>query len=47
MKDTSLYDCLTPCVYKLVDDADTVGQLFCFAAGDLEVVCGDYGEFTD
>ena len=42
--DTSGYDCLSNCVYQREGEA---GPVFCFAAGDLEVVCGDGGEFTD
>eukprot|EP00090_Calanus_glacialis_P041209 TRINITY_DN7246_c0_g1_i3.p1 TRINITY_DN7246_c0_g1~~TRINITY_DN7246_c0_g1_i3.p1 ORF type:complete len:356 (+),score=76.87 TRINITY_DN7246_c0_g1_i3:30-1070(+) len=45
MEDTSMYNCLAPCVYKL--EGDDEGKMFCFAAGDLEVVCGDGGEFTE
>ena len=43
--DTSGYNCLANCVYQKDGDEDA-GPLFCFAAGDLEVVCGDGGEFT-
>merc|ERR1711892_399261 len=46
--DTSGYNCLTNCVYKIEADInDPVEKLFCFAAGDLEVVCGDGGESTE
>jgi len=45
--DTSGYNCLANCVYEKNDQVPTDGQLFCFAAGDLEVVCGGDGEFTE
>ena len=45
MEDTSMYNCLAPCVYKL--EGDDEGKMFCFASGDLEVACGDVGEFTE
>merc|ERR1712215_527157 len=35
--DTSNYNCLTNCMYT----KETGGPLYCFAAGDLEVECGD------
>ena len=37
LEDTSQYDCLQHCVYETLSSAG----LFCFAAGDLEVVCAD------
>merc|ERR1712025_428211 len=37
LEDTSQYNCLQHCVYEEISSA---GQ-FCFAAGDLEVVCAD------
>merc|ERR1712106_256181 len=47
VEDTSGYNCLTNCVYKIEADInDPMAQLFCFAAGDLEVACGDGGEIT-
>ena len=45
MEDTSMYNCLAPCVYKI--EGDDEGKMFCFASGDLEVACGDGGEFTE
>ena len=46
MEDTSVYNCLTDCVYQADGDPDQ--KLFCFAAGNLEVVCeeelGSWGE---
>jgi len=45
--DTRGYNCLANCVYEKYDQVQTDGQLFCFAAGDLEVVCGGDGEFTE
>jgi len=48
VEDTSGYNCLTNCVYKIEADInDPMEKLFCFAAGDLEVVCGDGGEPTE
>ena len=48
VEDTSGYNCLTNCVYKIEADInDPMEKLFCFAAGDLEVVCGDGGESTE
>jgi len=35
---TGAYGCLADCIYERVD---TPGSMFCFAAGDLEVVCED------
>ena len=32
-------------MYKL--EGDDEGKMFCFAVGDLEVVCGDGGEFAE
>merc|ERR1712128_79503 len=37
-EDTTLYNCLDNCIFE---KADSPGPLFCFAAGDLEVVCDD------
>merc|ERR1719228_1334807 len=41
LEDTSQYDCLQHCVYQEVSTAGPSDALFCFAAGDLEVVCAD------
>merc|ERR1712142_474435 len=40
LEDTSQYSCLQHCVYQEVSTAGPSDALFCFAAGDLEVVCG-------
>merc|ERR1711892_472582 len=37
-EDTTIYDCLDKCIFE---KKDSPGPLFCFAAGDLEVVCDD------
>merc|ERR1711892_743610 len=37
-EDTTIYDCLDNCIFE---KTDSPGPLFCFAAGDLEVVCDD------
>merc|ERR1711892_622650 len=37
-EDTTIYNCLDNCIFE---KADSPGPLFCFAAGDLEVVCDD------
>merc|ERR1711892_1108773 len=37
-EDTTIYDCLDNCIFEKLDSP---GPLFCFAAGDLEVVCDD------
>merc|ERR1711892_1493013 len=37
-EDTALYNCLDNCIFE---KTDSPGPLFCFAAGDLEVVCDD------
>merc|ERR1739838_990753 len=37
-EDTTIYNCLDNCIFEKTDSA---GPLFCFAAGDLEVVCDD------
>merc|ERR1712106_639916 len=39
-EDTTIYNCLDNCIFE---KADSPGPLFCFAAGDLEVVCDDSG----
>merc|ERR1711970_424124 len=36
--DTTKYDCVSTCIYERKEEP---GPLFCFAAGDLEVVCED------
>merc|ERR1711970_1135967 len=36
--DTTKYDCVSSCIYEKTQEP---GPLFCFAAGDLEVVCED------
>merc|ERR1711936_848397 len=36
--DTTKYDCVSSCIYEKTEEP---GPLFCFAAGDLEVVCED------
>merc|ERR1712142_738086 len=41
LEDTSQYNCLQHCVYQEVSTAGPSDALFCFAAGDLEVVCAD------
>jgi len=41
LEDTSQYDCLQHCVYQEISTAGPSDALFCFAAGDLEVVCAD------
>merc|ERR1712215_177734 len=41
--DTSNYNCLTNCMYT----KETGGPLYCFAAGDLEVECGDSSVTTE
>merc|ERR1711915_906653 len=46
IQDTSAYNCLSPCVYMLADDINR-SEKFCFAAGDLEVVCGEMANNTD
>ena len=46
MEDTSAYNCLSPCIYMLEDD-NSRSEKFCFAAGDLEVVCGEEKNVTD
>ena len=45
MEDTSMYNCLAPCVYKI--EGDDERKMFCFASGILEVACGDGGKFTE
>merc|ERR1711936_996994 len=42
--DTTNYNCLTNCLYA---KEGSPGPLYCFAAGDLEVVCGDGSVTTD
>ena len=37
-EDTSAYNCESNCIFEKVEDP---GPLFCFAVGDLEVVCDD------
>ena len=37
-EDTSNYNCVSNCIFGKVEEP---GPLFCFAAGDLEVVCDD------
>ena len=44
IRNTSGYECLSSCVYRLEEDD---GKVFCFAAGDLEVECLDGGEVTE
>jgi len=46
IQDTSAYNCLSPCVYMLADDINR-SEKYCFAAGDLEVVCGEMANNTD
>merc|ERR1739838_1176384 len=41
-EDTAAYGCVNNCIFEKKDEP---GPLFCFAAGDLEVVCD--GEFGD
>jgi len=36
--DTSSYNCMSDCIYEKTEEP---GPLFCFAVGDLEVVCDD------
>merc|ERR1711936_1488222 len=36
--DTTKYDCVSSCIYEKTEEP---GPLFCFSAGDLEVVCED------
>ena len=38
-EDTTIYNCLDNCIFEKADSPP--GPLFCFAAGDLEVVCDD------
>ena len=47
--DTTSYNCLANCVYQKEGKTGGPGgpvELFCFAAGDFEVVCSD-GHPTD
>ena len=37
-EDTSTYNSVSNCIFEKVEEP---GPLFCFAAGDLEVVCDD------
>merc|ERR1719228_174022 len=37
-EDTTQYDCVDNCIFEKIGEP---GRLFCFAVGDLEVVCGD------
>merc|ERR1719244_1292375 len=46
IQDTSAYNCLSPCVYMMADDINR-SEKYCFAAGDLEVVCGEMANNTD
>merc|ERR1719369_279277 len=36
-RDTTIFNCLSNCVYQ--KDGESEGQLFCFAAGELEATC--------
>merc|ERR1712168_1095383 len=41
-EDTAVYGCVNNCIFEKKEEP---GPLFCFAAGDLEVVCdGEFGE---
>merc|ERR1719260_351380 len=41
-EDTAAYGCVNNCIFEKKDEP---GPLFCFAAGDLEVICdGEFGE---
>merc|ERR1719430_2651550 len=41
-EDTSGYGCVNNCIFEKKEEP---GPLFCFAAGDLEVICdGEFGE---
>merc|ERR1719376_580693 len=41
-EDTAAYGCVNNCIFEKKEEP---GPLFCFAAGDLEVICdGEFGE---
>merc|ERR1719446_797304 len=41
-EDTAAYGCVNNCIFEKKDEP---GPLFCFAVGDLEVICdGEFGE---
>merc|ERR1719250_355447 len=42
--DTAAYGCVNNCIFEKVDEP---GPLFCFAVGDLEVICDGEGSGPD